>query len=229
MLEECTIQDYDDNNLKVWRTLVSTTEISKYNNTCTSKRTVNYNYIYCFPYSIKLRTGTQRMPPTVVRLDITEPFETPMQKYVPLHRRINITSQTEYPAIDSIHSEHFPLGSEVVDTTKWFDTIQKLRKLNEGLRVDKEAKVSVYKGGAMWWLLITLFIILTSTLAGLIGYNVYISDTNMKRQRVMARDIFELKSNYEKSKLIVQIAHHIINHIITTLLTKTQLSLVNKG
>lgn len=196
VLEDCTARNYTDPRLQYWQTLISTTDIYAYNHTCQVKRTLEYNYIYCFPWNITTKTGIQRAPPYVFRLPINQGFEVPTMKYTPLVRKLNITSPFEFPAVDSVHLGHFPMGSEATDELKWYDEIQRLRKLNEQLLNERDSSINIVKHGATWWVSISFITILVITTVGLVTYNLYISDRSSKRHKTMARDILELKSNY---------------------------------
>lgn len=200
ILEDCKEANYTDPRLQIWRSLVKTSDLYAYNNTCQAKRTMDFHYIYCFPFNITLKTGPQKAPPYVFRLPINEPFKIMNRIYTPIKRKINITSRIDLPAIDSIHLGHFPMGSEMGDQSKWFDELQRLRKLNEEIEIEKERSVFIAKGGATWWIIIVLFIILTCLSSGLILYNLYMSDINMRHQERIRADLTELKSNYGEIK-----------------------------
>lgn len=198
VLDECTEANFTDPRLQNWRSIISTEDIYSVKNTCQVKRTLLFNYIYCFPENITLKTGEHKLPPNVVRLPVSEPFKIPIMNYKPIVRKINITNEHEYAAIDSIHIGHFPMGSDATDQTKWFQEIQRLRKLNQQLKIREEKNVSVERGGIIWWTLISLFVLMTAATIALITYNIYSSD---KRHRRLTRDIVELKSNYAEVKI----------------------------
>lgn len=119
-------------------------------------------------------------------------FQTPVYNYTPVISKYNFTNR-EKPAVDSIHLSHFPMGSGIIDETKWFDEIQRLRSLNERLRSEKEASIVFERDGASWWCLITLFATLSSATIGLIIHNLYISRRTSKRHKRVEKDINELK------------------------------------
>lgn len=200
--EDCHTQDYIDPRLQSWRTMVTARDIYHYHNACQVKKTLEYNYVYCFPQNITIRTGTQRLPPYVVRISIKEPFilapNTPKNyTYTPKLKKFNITSHLEFPAVDSINLGHFPSGSESTDQGKFFDEIQRLRKLNEMLVIEQNASVSVMKGGAVWWIIISFFIILLLASIVMVGYNLLISKKTTHHHKRVLSEISELKSIYE--------------------------------
>lgn len=196
ILEVCNEANYTDPRLNIWEMLVETRDVYRFNHTCQVKRTLVYNYIYCFPFNITTKMGIFRNPPHVYRLPLSEAFELPMTKYVPVVRKLNITGSFEFPAIDSIHMGLFPMGSEAIDEIKWFDKMQMLMKENEKLINQRDRSVSIEKQGGMFWFLIALTVILVLTTAGLITYNIHLSQQSTHHHRRMAKDIMELKSNY---------------------------------
>ena len=196
ILEECTEHNYTDPRLTMWEKLIETRDIYHFNHTCQVKRTLEYNYIYCFPFNITTKMGVFRNPPHVFRLPLREAFELPVMKYTPVIRKLNISGPFEFPAIDSTHISQFPMGSEAVDESKWFDKMQALMVKNEQLIASKEKSISIEKQGATFWFLIVLIIILVSSTAGLTLYNLKISEKSTQRHAKIACDIMEMKSNY---------------------------------
>lgn len=162
---------------------------------------MTYNYIYCFPFNTTLKGGNYSSPPYPFRLPISEPFSVPVLNYVPIVRKYNISGPNEFPAVDSIHMGHFPMGSDAVDQRKWFDRIQELQHQNEAMKMERETSVSIVKHGWAWWTTISFVLILVMMSITLITYNVYISQHNTRSHHRIARDIMDLKSNYQEVKI----------------------------
>lgn len=198
VLEMCDEANYTDPRLNMWEKLVETRDVYRFNHTCQVKRTFEYNYIYCFPFNITTRMGTFRNPPHVYRLPLSEAFELPITKYVPVIRKLNITGPYEFPAVDSIHMGHFPMDSEAIDEVKWFDKMQSLMALNEKLVDERDRSISIEKHGGTFWFLIVLTVLLVLTTACLIMFNIHLSQESTHHHRRMASDIIELKSNYNE-------------------------------
>lgn len=196
ILEECKDANYTDPRLSIWDKLLETRDIYRYNHTCQVKRTMDYNYIYCFPFNITTKMGVFRNPPHVYRLPLKTAFELPIMKYSPIIRVLNISGPNEFPAIDSTHMGQFPMGSEAIDEVKWFDKMQALMIKNEELIKTQDRSISIEKHGGMFWFLITLIVVLVITTVALITYNIHISQESTQRHARMAIDLRDLKSNY---------------------------------
>lgn len=159
--EQCTTSNHTDPKVQIWKPIIQTRNLDRFDETCQVKKTMNHNYIYCFPYNITLSAGTFRMPPNVFRLQVTEPFEIAgLPKYIPKIREFNVAPEHDLSVIDSIHVGQFPLGSDVIDQSKWFDRIQELLALNEQYSFKEQSSVVVTKYGTVWWLVIIAVIIL---------------------------------------------------------------------
>lgn len=182
VLETCYEANYTDPRLSMWEKLIETRDIYKYNHTCQVKRTMLYNYIYCFPFNITTKMGVFRNPPHVYRLPLDVAFELPVMKYVPVIRRLNITGPFEFPAVDSIHIGQFPMNSEAIDEVKWFDKMQALLAQNEQLLSEKERSIRIEKQGGWFWFFIVLIIFLAFLIVGLIVYISHISQQGTFRQ-----------------------------------------------
>lgn len=229
VLEECTEYNYTDPRLNIWEKLVETRDVQRFNHTCQVKRTMEYHYIYCFPFNITTKMGTFRNPPHVFRLPISEPFRLPIMNfnYVPIIRRLNITGPSELPAIDSIHLGHFPMGSEATDEVKWFEKMQALMKENELLVSEKDRSIRVEKQSGLFWFLLTMTVILVLTTAGLITYNILLSQESTDRHRSMHNDIMELKSNYCEIKECAKCTQQAVQSNVATKGQKTEFTVGN--
>lgn len=204
--DECNIQNYIDSRLQEWRSIVTSKNIYENTKTCQVKKTLDYSYVYCFPWNITTRGGTQRCPPYVGRLSITEPFILAPNtnfsiSYKPKIKRYNVTSRLDMPAVDSIHLGHFPAGSEPIDQGKFFDEIQRLRNLNDELISEQRMSISITKGGTIWWTVLATFVSLLIITIGLVTYNLSISNKNVRKHRRIISDLTELKSVYNEVKI----------------------------
>jgi len=153
--------------LQIWETLVETRDIAKYQNICQVKRTLLYNYVYCFPFNITLPIGTVRAPPYTFRIPTSQAFEVPILKYTPIIRKLNLTGPHELPAVDSIHTRHFSEDSEAINQAGWFDKIQKLQRKIEGMHTDRIETMSIKKHGFSYYVIIGSLVLLISLCIGL--------------------------------------------------------------
>lgn len=192
----CIERNYSDPRLSIWEKLVETRDIYKFNTTCQTKKTMDFNYIYCFPFNVTTKMGTFTNPPHVYRLPVMEAFELPITKYTPVIRKLNISGPFDFPAIDSTHMSQFPMGSEVLNGIKWFDKLQHLMQLNERLVHDKQNSYTIEKqGGTFWSFSIFVFVLICIT-GGLITYNIRLSRDSARRHQRIASDIMEMKQDY---------------------------------
>lgn len=152
--ETCLTTDYIDPKLQIWKPITRTREIENMlNETCNIKKTLEYNYIYCFPYEIKIEGESYRMPPNAFRLSSSIGFEIPGKlNFTPKKSFLNITKQSELPVIDMVHVGHFPNDSEVINTNQWFAKIQNLHKLNDKLHEEEEKSIMITKYSITWWI-----------------------------------------------------------------------------
>lgn len=198
--DQCLQDNYVDPKLQKWKPIIQTRNIDMFNETCQEKRTLLYNYIYCFPYQIHLKEGIFRMPPNTFRLPTSIEYEIPGKpKYMPRRYVFNIS--TDLPAIDSIHTGHFPMGSEVIDQTKWFEKLQDLHKLNEKLYHNEERSVMITKYGAAWWIIILTIIIWAKfTIVLIVFYYNLKTNTKKPQRHVTFRDAMKIPSIAEMQK-----------------------------
>lgn len=116
VVEICDTPKYTDPAVSVWRKLLITDNIYSAQNTTAVKRTLLYNYIYCFPSEIRIEGGVQKCPPAVFRVQINVRWNTNDKKYAPIIRKVKITEQ-EQPFIDNVHISH-------LKKTAWQRTMQ---------------------------------------------------------------------------------------------------------
>jgi len=147
--------------VSIWRTLISTRDIFSQHKTTAFRHTLNWNYIYCFPYNISLKDGIYRCPTTLFRLSSNVGFKTTDRDYHPVIRKVHIVSNNEKAYIEDVHIGHFNDSSIAQTGIAMFDRIQEL--LNQ--LDDKEQEVSrswsVEKYSGSFWFLIGLGSVLT--------------------------------------------------------------------
>lgn len=167
--DTCNMANYTDPRLQLWKTIWESWDIERFNETCQEKRTLYYNYIYCFPYNITFSEGTFRMPPNVFRLDTNVPYEiSGLPPYQPKIREINIIHDHDLQAIDSIHIGHFPMGSDVIDQTKWFEKMKDLHFMNNELVKNERSSIIIRYYSFAWWIIIMIIISVSILFLGLV-------------------------------------------------------------
>lgn len=195
--EECLEPQTVDPRLSTW-TVVSTDLYGHQKKQVPGsvKRTLLYNYVYCFPLNITLSDGQYRCPPYPFRVLRSEPFEVPGHKEMGTVRKV--IRVDEIPAVDNVHAGQFLYGSEVNDEVKMVDTIHELQMKLSKAEGEKETTIQIVKHGVTWWLTISFAIILAIALCAALAYNVYLS--KKAHQNVMS-DLKDLRSNYSEVKL----------------------------
>lgn len=148
IFEECIELDGEDPALSIWTPVPEMMNISRYVDMSTIKKTLEHNYIYCFPGNITIGDKNYRCPVEVFRLPTDKAFKTSTSRHVPSRIQMNVT-QKEL-AIDNIHVGHFQDDSDVVNELRMFDKITELRAKLES--IDNEAFV-VSKGKSIWGLI----------------------------------------------------------------------------
>lgn len=123
----CDTANYTDPAVTVWRKLVTVDNIYSHQNITTLKRTLLYNYIYCFPSEIRISDGNHKCPPAVFRVPINVGWSTRDKNYVPIIRKVKFVER-ELPFIDDVHLTHFDDDSLAANDASMFDKLQELRK-----------------------------------------------------------------------------------------------------
>lgn len=190
--EGCLDKNFVDPKLNRWKSILQTRDIDMFDDICQIKRTTSYHYIYCFYYNITFAFGTYKMPPNVFRVPITMGYQIHNKtRHVPRIDRINVTDHIESDVIDSIHLGHFPIGSEVLDETKWFDKIQQLHKQIEQFETHQENSIYIVKYGFLWWLVIVVIVFKIATI--IVLYRM-VSNSDERSERMAHIPVNELPS-----------------------------------
>lgn len=162
--DQCIEQDGEDPALSQWNILDQTEELSKYENDSQVFKTMSYNYVYCFPGSIKIERQTYRCPPDAFRLKPKLEFQTAKQKHTPTKVAIE-TSQDM--AIEMVHAGHFPDDSDVVQRLALFDSLRAERKKRREQTEEINNSITIPKHGGLFWSFMTFLI---ATMAGTAAY-----------------------------------------------------------
>lgn len=191
--DDCNTANYIDPSVKRWRSYathdIHEQDLSNY------KRTPHYNYIYCFPYEIKIGNSKYRCPTLPFKLSTTVPFQFRNQSYTPQVRRIKI-SHIEHLFFDDISSLHFDNLSIATSDAIFFDRIQELIQKNEQLMRSQEYSATVAEHGVTWWITVTIVFLVGLAIFGLIVININLSQKLHKQNIKVASDVAEIK-NYE--------------------------------
>lgn len=105
ILESCTTKNGEDPRLAEWSVIESTDNVTTSNFHPQVKKTLNYNYIYCFPRSINIDGVEVRCVEKVFRLKTNVSFEVGTYKYTLTRVTHNITT-SNLGIIDTVHSGH---------------------------------------------------------------------------------------------------------------------------
>ena len=162
IIDECTTPDYKDSSVSIWRTLISTRDIFSQHKTTAFRHTLNWNYIYCFPYNISLKDGIYRCPTTLFRLSSNVGFKTTDRDYHPVIRKVHIVSNNEKAYIEDVHIGHFNDSSIATTGISMFDRIQELLNQLDDKEQKESRSWSVEKYSGSFWFLIGLASVLTT-------------------------------------------------------------------
>lgn len=201
VLESCEQKNYIDPSTRLWRQLISTDDISSYKNSTAVKRTLLYNYIYCFPGEITIAEGKHKCPPAVFRVPVNMDWNTSDKSFVPTIRKLKISGR-ENPFIDDVHLNHFDEESLAANDAGMFEKVQSLRAKLRRLQVQRDTAITIQKSGTSYWSLITLFLLLVSACGILAIYSIHLTRQAHQNHQNIASDIRELRSEYQATSCI---------------------------
>lgn len=193
--EECNEINGTDPELSKWRVLISTNKVYDQNQGSMDYRTLKFNYVYCFPWNITIKSKQLRCPPYAFRLPLNLAYSTMGKSYTPKRKKFLLT-QHDPLAVDIIHNGQFYQASEAADECLWFDKIQKLRQDLQNEILENERSVSVAKHGWIWWITVASFSLLVLTLLALSGYNIYLHHRTKKSHKSIENELRDINEVY---------------------------------
>lgn len=119
--ETCSEMDGEDPQLNLWKVDKQYTQVKQTESTSQLVKTLEFNYIYCFPGKITIEGKTHRCPMEPFRLKTSKAFNTSDRHHVP--SRI-ISNATQVVAIDLVHPGHFEDDSDTVNELRIFDKMK---------------------------------------------------------------------------------------------------------
>ena len=146
--EECTELDGEDPQLSKWVITRKTHDMGDTVNMSLVQKTLEYNYIYCFPGNITIGKETYRCPMEAFRLKSDKAFKTADRRHNPTKIQQNVT---ERHGIDAVHAGHFEDDSDTVNELRIFDKLKEFRSKLEAINTEsivlKRTTISWIIGG----------------------------------------------------------------------------------
>jgi len=141
-----------------------TEEIEQYSNTSQVLKTMDANYVYCFPGEILIQNQKYECPLELFKLKPKVAFRTAQQLHVP-----NYISQnaTEGYAVDAVHAGHFREDSDTIQHLAMFEQLRKERHKLVDLQNAYKDTISLKTSSPIFWLLTTVYI---SSVGGAVVY-----------------------------------------------------------
>jgi hypothetical protein len=198
IMERCIKENFVDPKVKVWRTLLSDYNVDGQDVTNVLK-TPFYNFVYCFPSNITLRSQSIYCPTQVMKLAFNEPFTTGSYSHEYTHRKIFGHMDNKF--VDNVHLAHFDDVSVATPEVAMFRRIQQYIQDDIKREQAEEAEWRVSKQGPAIWSLAILILILSLTVVCLFVYiNRVIHHGQRKlaqRQREVKMELKSLATNYD--------------------------------
>ena len=153
--DQCLELDGDDPALNQWEIVKETEDIETYINVSQVKKTILFNYIYCFPGSITIDTRNYKCPMEVFKLKPTHEFQTAQQR----HRAWSKSHETAYEfATDAVHEGQFRDDSDTIQHLAMFEALRNERRMLRS-KLDEEKKTIKFQPGNPWiWILASIYL-----------------------------------------------------------------------
>lgn len=193
IFDDCNIQNYATPDVNHWRSY-TTNNIYEHDLT-TFKRTSHHNYIYCFPYSIKIGEVSYRCPTSVFKLPTNTSFVARNVSFTANVKRIKL-ARSDHFFIESVSPLHFDNTSIATSDALFFDRVQELEAQVNRLLKEQEYSVTITKQGVAWWSTITTVGAVSIIIVVLIVVNIQLSKRLHEQSHKVASDVAEIK-NYE--------------------------------
>lgn len=150
---------------------------------CQVKGIRDYNFIYCFPWTIHIEGGEYRCPPDVFKLPMQIPFSCPGYDHAAHHVHFDILAGQEI-GMEAAHVGHYNFNSSIRNELIWFDALINKTRDFDKLRSTTEHSIIVEKNSGWFW----FFIGIMSTCMVLLLYNAYLAYRKISRAQITARN-----------------------------------------
>lgn len=199
--EECSQTNFADPELSTWRVLISTRDIYNNHKSVSIIKAVNFNYVYCFPFNITIVDGTYRCPTKQFKVPVNIGFNTLNRTVTATKKKLRIKSDIDRLFVDDVHISHFPNMSIATTGVVMFDRVQSLLKQVEDLNFQQQNSVSIEKNSKMFWIILSVLILLMTTIVAIILYNLSVtrrSHKEFKQQgNLITRELTDLRKTYK--------------------------------
>ena len=162
VLGECLEVNSSDPRIESWTKEKATENEAEQNHRPTVKKTLNYNYIYCYGHNITIEGKQVECPLYPFKLKIGTPFSTTDHKYTPSVKRITMTMTND----DFDISDKGPLVTDQtekdINEVNMLRTIKELRARNKEIQIGHETSISIERYGTIWWIGLVLSVFTTA-------------------------------------------------------------------
>lgn len=158
--DQCSRLNGDDPALAQWEIIKETEDLNPFKSQSQVVKTLNGNYIYCFPGYITVQGHNYTCPMDPFRLDVNREFQTADQLHIP--NFVTLNASREYiSATEVMHAGFFRDDSDTVQPLALFEALRQERKLLREQNYTLNHSFVVDKTNAWFWTFITLNVGLT--------------------------------------------------------------------